>query len=422
MKQEQVALILDNLDTPVSKIELDLDMPSGTLAKAKKGVRDLPEKWDSALAEYWYKNSHLSKDATRSISDNINSVLPSNTILSVGKKGIEEKRKTDTLRDFREKINKDFGAGTLMLMGDKERGDYEVISTGSIGLDLATGIGGLPRGRIVEIYGPESSGKTTISTHIMANAQEMGLKCLFIDAENSFDPAYASAIGVKIKDLDICQPTYGEEGLEVADRAICTGEYGVVVIDSVAALVPKGELEGQMGDSKMGLHARLMSQACRKMAGVISKTNTLCVFINQIRMNIGGYGNPEVVTGGKALGFYSSMRIEVRRVAQIKDGEVSIGNRTKAKISKNKCAAPYCVAEFDITFGEGISKISELIDFAVENNIIQKGGAWYSYNDSKLGQGKESAKKVLKDNPEMAKEIKRKVLTLIEKNPELIKK
>lgn len=399
---------LNELGLKKSKIESDLGMPLNSLSGMLSGSKEIPEKWIQPLTDYVEKIS----SPTLAIADEIVK-YPIKTILRVGKNGIEEKNKIDVLKDFRDKINKDFGAGTLMLMGDKDKGEYQVISTGSIGLDIATGIGGLPRGRIVEIYGPESSGKTTISTHVMANAQAMGLKCLFIDAENSFDPDYASAIGVKIEDLDICQPTYGEEGLEVADRAICTGGYGVVVIDSVAALVPKGELEGQMGDSKMGLHARLMSQACRKMAGTISKTNTLCIFINQIRMNIGGYGNPEVVTGGKALGFYSSIRIEVRRVAQIKDGEVSIGNRTKAKVAKNKCAAPYCIAEFDITFGEGISKISELIDIAVEKNIIKKGGAWYSYNDAKLGQGKEAAKNLLIDHPEIQKEIEGKVLAIL---------
>lgn len=338
--------------------------------------------------------------------------LQKETMLEVGKNGLKERptqKRVDATKEFRDGINKTFGDGSLMLMSEKSNDGYDVVPTGSIGIDEALGIGGLPRGRIVEIYGPEGSGKTTITTHVMAIAQKMGLKCLFVDAESSFDPDYATAIGVKIEELDICQPSYGEEALEVADRAICTGKYGVVVIDSVAALVPKGELEGQMGDSKMGLHAKLMAQACRKMVGSVSKSNTLLIFINQLRMNIGGYGNPEVVTGGKSLGYAASVRIDIRRIAQIKDGEEIVGNRTKAKIVKNKCAPPYRTAEFDINFGEGISKWGEIVDLGVTHGIIKKSGSWFSYGEMKLGQGREALKTLLADNPDVAVEIEGKV-------------
>ncbi len=309
-----------------------------------------------------------------------------------------------------EKIDKDFGKGSVMMMN--ERGEYtmEVVSTGSIGLDIALGVGGLPKGRVVEIYGPESSGKTTIATHVIAEAQKKGGICAIIDAEHAFDSSYAQKLGVDIDNLLISQPDYGEQGLEIADRLILSGALDVVVIDSVAALVPKGELEGEMGDSKMGLQARLMSQALRKLTATISKTNTVCIFINQLREKIGVmFGNPETTTGGNALKFYCSVRLDIRRSAQIKDGDEAIGNRVKVKVVKNKVAPPFRSAEFDIIFGEGISKIGEIIDMGVEMNIIQKSGSWFSYDGNKLGQGRDAVKALLKDNEGMADEIEGKI-------------
>jgi recombination protein RecA len=309
-----------------------------------------------------------------------------------------------------EKIDKDFGKGSVMMMN--ERGDLqmEVVSTGSIGLDIALGVGGLPRGRVIEIYGPESSGKTTIATHVIAEAQKKGGICAIIDAEHAFDSSYAQKLGVDIDNLLISQPDYGEQALEIADRLILSGALDVVVIDSVAALVPKGELEGEMGDSKMGLQARLMSQALRKLTATISKTNTICIFINQLREKIGVmFGNPETTTGGNALKFYSSVRLDIRRMAQIKDGDEAIGNRVKVKVVKNKVAPPFRVAEFDIIFGEGISKVGEIIDMGVELNVIQKSGSWFSYDGNKLGQGRDAVKALLNDNEGLATEIENKI-------------
>ncbi len=286
----------------------------------------------------------------------------------------------------------------------------EVISTGSIGLDVALGIGGLPKGRVVEIYGPESSGKTTVATHVIAEAQKKGGMCAIIDAEHAFDSSYAQKLGVDVDNLLISQPDYGEQALEIADRLILSGALDVVVIDSVAALVPKSELEGEMGDSKMGLHARLMSQALRKLTATISKTNTICIFINQMREKIGVmFGNPETTTGGNALKFYASVRLDIRRMAQIKDGDEAIGNRVKVKVVKNKVAPPFRSAEFDIVFGEGISKTGEIIDMGVELGIVQKSGSWFSYNSDKLGQGRDAVKQLLTDNPELANEIETKI-------------
>ena len=286
----------------------------------------------------------------------------------------------------------------------------EVVSTGSIGLDVALGIGGLPRGRVIEIYGPESSGKTTIAIHVIAEAQKKGGMCAIIDAEHAFDSNYAKKLGVDVDNLLISQPDYGEQGLEIADRLILSGALDVVVIDSVAALVPKGELEGEMGDSKMGLHARLMSQALRKLTATISKTNTICIFINQLREKIGVmFGNPETTTGGNALKFYASVRLDIRRMAQIKDGEEAVGNHVKVKVVKNKVAPPFRSAEFDIIFGEGISKMGEIIDMGVEFGIIQKSGSWFSYGADKLGQGRDSVRQLLIDNPELAAEIEAKI-------------
>src|SRR6186997_2306657 len=309
-----------------------------------------------------------------------------------------------------EKIDKDFGKGSVMMMNERGEHQMEVISTGSIGLDIALGVGGLPRGRVVEIYGPESSGKTTIATHVIAEAQKKGGICAIIDAEHAFDSAYAQKLGVDIDNLLISQPDYGEQGLEIADRLILSGALDVVVIDSVAALVPKGELEGEMGDSKMGLQARLMSQALRKLTATISKTNTICIFINQFREKIGVmFGNPETTTGGNALKFYASVRLDIRRSSQIKDGEEAVGNRVKVKVVKNKVAPPFRGAEFDIVFGEGISKTGANIDMGVELGIVQKSGRWFSYDGNKLGQGRDAVKGLLHDNPEVANEIEGKI-------------
>jgi recombination protein RecA len=318
--------------------------------------------------------------------------------------------KLKALKLTMDKIEKDYGKGSVMMMGDKAEIMQEVISTGSIGLDVALGIGGLPRGRVVEIYGPESSGKTTLATHVIAEAQKKGGMCAFIDAEHAFDSAYAKKLGVDVDNLLISQPDYGEQALEIADRLILSGALDVVVIDSVAALVPKSELEGEMGDSKMGLHARLMSQALRKLTGTISKTNTICIFINQMREKIGVmFGNPETTTGGNALKFYASVRLDIRRQTQIKDGEEAVGNHVKVKVVKNKVAPPFRAAEFDIIFGEGISKNGEIIDMGTELGIVQKSGSWYSYNNDKLGQGRDAVKQLLVDNPELAKEIEGKI-------------
>ncbi len=318
--------------------------------------------------------------------------------------------KLKALKLTMEKIDKDFGKGSVMMMSDKGVIEQEYISTGSIGLDVALGIGGLPKGRVVEIYGPESSGKTTLAIHVIAEAQKKGGMCAFIDAEHAFDSAYAQKLGVDIDNLLISQPDYGEQALEIADRLILSGALDVVVIDSVAALVPKGELEGEMGDSKMGLQARLMSQALRKLTATISKTNSCCIFINQLREKIGVmFGNPETTTGGNALKFYASVRLDIRRTAQLKDGDEVIGNHIKVKVVKNKVAPPFRQAEFDIIYGEGISKQGEIIDMGVELGIIQKSGSWFSYNNDKLGQGREAVKQLMSDNPELATEIETKI-------------
>ena len=314
--------------------------------------------------------------------------------------------KLKALKLTMDKIDKDFGKGSVMLMNEKATVEQGVISTGSIGLDVALGIGGLPKGRVIEIYGPESSGKTTLAIHVIAEAQKKGGMCAIIDAEHAFDSNYAQKLGVDIDNLLISQPDYGEQALEIADRLILSGALDVVVIDSVAALVPKSELEGEMGDSKMGLQARLMSQALRKLTATIAKTNCCCIFINQLREKIGVmFGNPETTTGGNALKFYASVRLDIRRQAQIKDGEEITGNHIKVKVVKNKVAPPFRTAEFDIIYGEGISKTGEIIDMGVELGIIQKSGSWFSYNNDKLGQGREAVKQLMTDNPELAAEI-----------------
>ena len=322
----------------------------------------------------------------------------------------EKSEKFKALKLTIDKIDKDYGKGSVMMLGDKPIIEQGVTSTGSLGLDVALGIGGLPRGRVVEIYGPESSGKTTIATHVIAEAQKKGGMCAFIDAEHAFDSSYAKKLGVDVDNLLISQPDYGEQALEIADRLILSGALDVVVIDSVAALVPKSELEGEMGDSKMGLHARLMSQALRKLTATIAKTNCTCIFINQLREKIGVmFGNPETTTGGNALKFYASVRLDIRRMAQIKDGDEAIGNRVKVKVVKNKMAPPFRSAEFDIIFGEGVSKTGEIVDMGVEMGIVQKSGSWFSYDTTKLGQGRDAVKQLLTDNPGLAAEIEGKI-------------
>lgn len=313
-------------------------------------------------------------------------------------------------------LEKQYGKGTVMRLGDNQGLNVEAISTGSLSLDIATGIGGLPRGRIVEIYGPESSGKTTLALHCIAEAQKKGGEAAFIDAEHALDPVYAANLGVDVNSLLVSQPDNGEQALEIAEALVRSGAIDVMVIDSVAALVPRSEIEGEMGDSHVGAHARLMSQALRKLAGACSKTNTIIIFINQLREKIGVmYGNPETTTGGRALKFYASIRIDVRRVEQIKlPGNEVIGNRTKAKIVKNKVAPPFKEAEFDIMYGKGVSKSGEILDLAVKLEIVQKSGAWFSYNGERLGQGRDNVKKLFEEEPELAQEIEKKVLENME--------
>ena len=318
--------------------------------------------------------------------------------------------KLKALQATMDKIEKDYGKGTIMKLGDQPDADVDVIPSGSIALDHALGIGGYPRGRVVEIYGPESSGKTTLAIHAIAEAQKLGGIAAIIDAEHAFDSSYAKNLGVNLDTLLISQPDNGEQALEIADNLIRSGAIDIIVIDSVAALTPKAEIEGEMGDSKMGLQARLMSQAMRKLTANISKTNTCCIFINQLREKLGVlFGNPETTTGGNALKFYASVRIDVRRTTQIKDGDEALGNRVKVKIVKNKMAPPFKKAEFDIVFGEGISHIGEILDLATEMDIIKKSGSWFSYSDSKLAQGRDACKQALADNIELCDEIEAKV-------------
>lgn len=327
--------------------------------------------------------------------------------------------KLKVLQAAMDKLEKDFGKGSIMRMSDHVVVDVATISSGSIGLDHALGIGGYPRGRIVEIYGPESSGKTTLAIHAIAEAQKAGGIAAFIDAEHAFDRFYAEKLGVDVDNLLISQPDNGEQALEIADHLIRSSAIDIVVIDSVAALTPKAEIEGEMGDAKVGLQARLMSQALRKLTASISKTNTLCIFINQLREKIGVmFGNPETTTGGNALKFYSSIRVDVRRGTSLKDGEEATGNRTKVKIVKNKMAPPFRRAEFDIVYGEGISKIGEIIDWGVEFNIIKKSGSWFSYGDRKIGQGRDAVKSLLMQDPELAEELETKVRAAFDSVPE----
>ncbi|WP_276497811.1 recombinase RecA [Pontibacter litorisediminis] len=321
-----------------------------------------------------------------------------------------------------DKLDKTYGKGTVMKLSDNKVEDIPAISTGSLGLDIALGIGGLPRGRVVEIYGPESSGKTTLTMHCIAEAQKKGGLAAFIDAEHAFDRIYAQKLGIDTENLLISQPDNGEQALEIADHLIRSGAIDIIVIDSVAALVPKGELEGDMGDSKMGLQARLMSQALRKLTGTINKTGCTCIFINQLREKIGVmFGNPETTTGGNALKFYASVRLDIRRVGQIKESADNItGNRTRVKVVKNKVAPPFKVVEFDIMYGEGISKVGEVLDLGVELGIVQKSGSWFSYNGDKLGQGRDGVKQILQDNPELMEEIENKIRAIVKGEPEKV--
>lgn len=329
----------------------------------------------------------------------------------------EKESKLKALQLTLDKLDKTYGKGTVMKMGDKAIEEVETISSGSLGIDLALGVGGYPRGRIIEIYGPESSGKTTLTLHAIAEAQKAGGIAAFIDAEHAFDRNYAEKLGVDIENLIISQPDNGEQALEIAENLIRSGAIDIVVIDSVAALTPKSEIEGEMGDSKMGLHARLMSQALRKLTGTISKTHCTVFFINQLREKIGVmFGNPETTTGGNALKFYASIRLDIRRSSQIKDGDNVIGNRTKVKVVKNKVAPPFKVAEFDIMYGEGVSKTGEILDLAVEFEIVKKAGSWFSYGDTKLGQGRDAVKSLIKDNPELADELEVKIKEKIKEN------
>ena len=322
--------------------------------------------------------------------------------------------KLKALQAAMSKIEKDFGKGSIMKLGDEQIENVDVIPTGSLGLNAALGVGGYPKGRIIEIYGPESSGKTTLAIHAIAECQKTGGIAAFIDAEHAFDRFYAQKLGVDIDNLYIAQPDNGEQALEIADQLIRSSAVDIIVIDSVAALTPKKEIEGDMGDSAVGLHARLMSQALRKLTSTIAKTNTTCIFINQLREKIGVmFGNPETTTGGNALKFYASVRLDIRRVTSLKDGDQVVGNQVRVKVVKNKVAPPFRKAEFEITFGEGISKIGEILDLGVEYGIVQKSGSWFSYQDSKLAQGRDATKAILKDNPELCEELEAKIMEAI---------
>jgi recombination protein RecA len=329
-------------------------------------------------------------------------------------KSVMNKEKLKALQLTMDKIEKSYGKGSIMRLGDKPVEDVPAISSGSIALDVALGVGGFPKGRVIEIYGPESSGKTTLAIHAIAEAQKAGGIAAFIDAEHAFDPSYAKKLGVDVDNLLISQPDSGEQALEITDNLIRSGALDIIVIDSVAALTPKAELEGEMGDSRMGLQARLMSQALRKLTGNINRTKTCCIFINQLREKIGVmFGNPETTTGGNALKFYASVRLDIRRIGQIKDGEEINGNHVRVKVVKNKVAPPFRKAEFDIMYGEGISKSGEIVDLGVQYNIIKKSGSWFSYGETKLGQGRETVRSLIMDNPELAQELETKIIEAI---------
>ncbi len=335
---------------------------------------------------------------------------------------LDKENKLKALQTTLDKLDKTYGKGTVMRLSDSKVLDVPVISTGSLGLDLALGIGGVPRGRVVEVYGPESSGKTTLAMHCIAEAQKQGGLAAIVDAEHAFDRAYAEKLGIDTQNLLISQPDSGEQALEIAEHLISSGALDIIVIDSVAALVPRAELEGEMGDSKMGLQARLMSQALRKLTGVINKTGCCCIFINQLREKIGVmFGNPETTTGGNALKYYASVRLDIRRVGQIKESADNIlGNRTRVKVVKNKLAPPFKVIEFDIMYGEGISKAGEVLDLAVELELIKKSGSWFSYDSNRLGQGRDAVKQLIKDNPELMEELENKIRAKVDGDPEVL--
>ncbi len=348
----------------------------------------------------------------------ISGIFDINLIKKIVEMSSEKDAKLKALKLTLDKLDKAYGKGTVMKMSDQAIEDIDAISSGSLGLDIALGVGGYPRGRVIEIYGPESSGKTTLTLHAIAEAQKAGGIAAFIDAEHAFDRFYAEKLGVDLENLIISQPDNGEQALEIADNLVRSGAIDIIVVDSVAALTPKSEIEGEMGDSKMGLHARLMSQALRKLTASISKTNCTMIFINQLREKIGVmFGNPETTTGGNALKFYASVRLDIRRSTQIKDSNSNVmGNKTRVKVVKNKVAPPFRTAEFDIMYGEGISKVGEVLDLAVEHNIVKKSGSWFSYEDTKLGQGRDAVKSLIKDNPDLMDELEEKVRALINEN------
>lgn len=406
--QELITKLLEMVESGSKKTDLEesIGLPKNSLSAVLKGSVEMPKKWIPKIEAFFA--TPIVQPAQEIPS--LKMVIKENGKLSLAPSDEALKRMRETV----DKINKDFGAGTIMRLGDAPLKDIRAISTGSRSLDKALGIGGLPQGRIVEIYGPESSGKTTIATYTIREAQKMGGRCAFIDAEHAFDEGYAKIIGVNTADLFLSQPDNGEQALEEADRLILSGAYAVVVIDSVAALIPKGELEGEMGDSRIGAQARLMSQAMRKIVGTVAKTNTLVIFINQLRAIIPqGYTHPgmptEITTGGNALKFYASVRLDVRRSSTIKDGDEIVGNKVRVKVVKSKVAPPFKIAEFDIIYGEGIDSIGEIIDEATGSGVIAKSGSWYSYNGDKLGQGRESVRQLLKDNPELLAEIRTKL-------------
>lgn len=390
--------------TKRATLEESIGLPKNSLSAVLNGTNPMPQSWIPKIQSFLD-----TPIAAPEPNPERKMIITKTGDLSLAPSEDEQKRANDAI----EKINKDFGAGSIMRLGDNPLPDVSAISTGSLSLDAALGVGGLPQGRITEIYGPESSGKTTIAQHVIAEAQKKGGLCAFIDAEHAFDETYARAIGINTDNLYLSQPDYGEHALEEADRLIQTGAYSVVVIDSVAALVPKAELEGEMGDTKMGLQARLMSQALRKMTASVSKTQTICIFINQLRATIGNiYGPSEITTGGQALKFYASVRLDIRRSAILKDGDEAYGNRVKVKVVKNKVAPPFKTSEFDIIYGHGINKIGEILDLASEKGIVRKSGSWYAYKEDKLGQGREAVCDLLKSNPELVEKIINELTTL----------
>lgn len=398
--QELVKKLQEMVDAGSKKIELEeaIGLPKNSLSAVLKGTVEMPKKWIPKIEAFLV--APIAEPAV------VESPKPEMVVKNNGALSLQPSKETlARVKEAMDAINRDFGEGSVMRLGDAPRKGVEVIPTGSLLLDAALGVGGLPRGRITEIYGPESSGKTTIALHIIAEAQKNGGLCAFIDVEHAFDETYAKAIGINTDALHLSQPDYGEQALEEADRLMGSGGFSVIVIDSVAALVPKAELEGEHGDSKMGLQARLMSQACRKLTGTISKTNTVFIFINQLRSTIGNMYVFEVTSGGNALKYYASVRLDVRRIGKIMDGEEQFGNKTRVKVVKNKVAPPFKNAEFDIIFGEGIDTVGEVIEIGVAQNVIKKAGSWYSHGENKLGQGKEMVRQLLKDNPELYKEI-----------------